>query len=85
MYLRCGEEIAQAPGLFPLCQNETIVSFEMAGIVESGGEHFVLLSIGFKAQCFCLECMIEAGADVVGFVVLDQGGRFFSAFRGFAD
>lgn len=41
MYLRCGEEIAQAPGLFTLCQDETIMSFKMAGVVESGGEHFV--------------------------------------------
>ena len=61
------------------------MSFEMARVVESGGEHFVLLSVGFETECFCLECMIEARADVVGFVVLDQGGRFFSAFRGFAD
>ena len=82
---RCGEKIAQAPGLFTLCLDETIVSFEMAPMVESGRKHFVFLSIVFKAQCFCLEGLIEARADMVGFVVEVQGGRFFSAFRGFAD
>jgi hypothetical protein len=60
-------------------------AFEMAQMVESGGKHFVFLSIVFKAQCFCLEGLIEARADMVRFVVEVQGGRFFSAFRGFAD
>jgi hypothetical protein len=56
----------------------------MPRIVQSGGKHLVILSIVFKAQCFCLEGLIEARADMVGFVVVVQGGGFFSAFRGFA-
>jgi hypothetical protein len=82
--LRCGEKIAQAPGLITLCLDKTIVSLEMPRIVQSGGKHLVILSIVFKAQCFCLEGLIEARADMVGFVVVVQGGGFFSAFRGFA-
>ncbi len=83
--LRCGEKIAQAAGLFTLCLDETIVPFEMPRIVQRGGKHFVSLSIVFETQRFCLECSVEARADMVGFVVEVQGGRFFSAFRGFAD
>jgi hypothetical protein len=81
---RCGEEIAQAPGLVSLCPNETMVSFEMPRIVQSGGKRFVFLCIAFETHCFCLEGQIEAATDMVGFVVEVQGGRFFSAFRGFA-
>ena len=81
---RCGEKIAQAPSLVTLCLDEAIVSFEMPRMVKSGGKHFVFFSIVFKSQCFCLEGLIEARADVVGFVVAVQGSRFFSAFRGFA-
>jgi hypothetical protein len=54
-------------------------------MVQSGGKHFVLLRIVFEAQCFSLEGVIKARADVVGFVVEVQVGRFFSAYRGFAD
>ena len=70
--LGCCEEIAQAPGLVSLCLDETILAFEVAGIVESGGEGFVLLSIVFETHGFCLEDLIEARANVVGFEVLVQ-------------
>ena len=56
----------------------------MPRIVQGGGKRFVILSIVFETQCFFLEGLIEARADMVGFVVEVQGGRFFSAFRGFA-
>ena len=61
-----------------------MVAFEMPRIVQGGGKRFVILSIVFETQCFFLEGLIEARADMVGFVVEVQGGRFFSAFRGFA-
>jgi hypothetical protein len=82
--IRCGEKIAQAPGLVFLCLNESILAFEVARIIQSGGKQFVLLSIDFETRCFGLEGLIEARTDVVGFVVEVQGGRFFSALRGFA-
>ena len=69
---RCGEKIAQAPGLVTLCLNETIVSCEMSRIVQGGGKRFVFESIVFETHCFCLEGLIEARADVVGLVDLVQ-------------
>ena len=82
--IRCSEKIAQAPGLVSLGLNETILAFEVSRIIQSGGKQFVFLSIAFETRCFCAEGLIEARADVVRFVVEVQGGRFFSAFRGFA-
>jgi hypothetical protein len=59
------------------------MSFKVSGVFERRGKHFVFQRIVFKPQRFCLEGLIEARADMVGFV--DQGSRFFSAFRGFAE
>jgi hypothetical protein len=81
---RCGEKIEQAPGLVSLCLNETILALEVARIIQSKGKQFVFLRIAFETRCFCVEGLIKARADMVGFVVEVQVGRFFSAFRGFA-
>jgi hypothetical protein len=51
-----------------------VVSFEVAWIAECGGKDFVFLSIVFETYGFCLEGTVEARADVVGFVVVVQGG-----------
>jgi hypothetical protein len=69
---RCGQEIAQAPGLLSLRLDEPVLAFAMAWIVESGGERFVLLSIVFETDGFSLEGLIEARTDVVGFEVVVQ-------------
>jgi hypothetical protein len=80
--LRCGEKIAQAPGLVFLCLNETILAFEVARIIQSGGKQFVFLGIAFETRCFCVEGLIEARADVVGFVVEVQGGKVLFCISG---
>ncbi len=79
-----GEKIAQAPSLVSLSLNETELSFEVPWIIQCGGEDFVFLRVVLEGICFCVECQIEAVADVVGFEVVVQGSYFFSAFRGFA-
>ena len=56
----CGEEIAQAPGLISLSFDEKNLSLEMVGVFQGGGEGFILLSIVFEAQGFCLQGAIEA-------------------------
>jgi hypothetical protein len=51
----------------------------MVRVFQGGGEHLILASIVFEAQGLCLECAIEARADFVGFRILVEDGRFFSA------
>jgi hypothetical protein len=60
------------------------VAFEMPRVVQSSGKRFVLLSIAFEAQCLGVKGKIEARADVVGFVVVGQGGGVLFCFGGLA-
>jgi hypothetical protein len=78
----CGEEIAQASGLISLGLNEKILALEMVRVFQGGGKSLILTSIVFQAESFYLEGAIEARADFVGFVILVENGRFFSAFGG---
>ena len=77
-----GEEIAQALRLISLGVDEKILALEMVGVFEGGGKSLILASIVFQGQGFCLEGVIEAWADFVGFAIEVRDGSFFSAFGG---
>jgi hypothetical protein len=68
--------------LISLRLDETILSLEMVRVFECGGKSLILASIVFQGESFCLEGAIEARADFVGFAILVENGRFFSAFGG---